>query len=1274
MMKVIKDLDQGLLLNYFGLDNRFYLSVTIMTFFDFNNPDQPISEQKMWPFIQEELGGETIFDMGMPKPKGEVLLWGRCFARDGKPVPASQVSFQLGPIRKALYVFGDRQWKKSAIGLTISDPEPFTEMPVIFERAFGGTGFDKNPVGKGINKVVIPDVGEIHPLPNIEDPKHIIGSTKDSPWPAGFAPFDFSWPQRAKKLGTYDNKWFLEHWPFYPEDMDWTYFNAAPEDQQMEAFFNGNERFTVTNMHKTKQTIDSRLPNVRHRLFINQLADKNKPEGDKNFKEIHTHIDTIWLFPHAERGVVIYRGSAETADDEALDVTHIYIATEEPSSKPKTIEQFREEFEKRLDRKIPESAVAAKAKAREKLAEAAERLKDLPQEIADSFAAGLGQMPSPVRTHAETIAMAIDLIDKQGLLLDAGETKLLETKAKLGHITKIDTSGFQKMRQMLAESRAELQGMSAMIEESSSNLETTQKEMGNAYKKALSRIDPALLKEKGIDPDMDFDVFKKTPEDLWHERGMRFIERCRDDLESRPEYLNILVAMGLRRYTIKRAWIGTHPIHETDDPVLWGLPEEKNDKKNPKELDLPPGLVIPSFDKAKLHRIRIGSYRDIYPPPDFPRLSFKTARKLAKETIIEGSGPMAMVHATEAGRPFVRVAFEFEALLLHQELGGFCAVIAMKDPEVAMDEETAGFLKKAPQFLVLQYPDSKEPADSDIDIWKALYPQAEPITLPTGTNLFEAKKAGVDLWKWVADALHPDVAPDFETKPKEVDINNPGALAALIPTFDVSAIIKKTRDAMMAEMKPEFDLMEKKKKEMMEAARKTLKSKGLNADKLLESTKTSVRGDENPFAAMKNQYADEFSKIRQHLRKRGLLTTDMERKIAEAEKTSSDLLSKAAARYEEGSAMLATAEKKVSAGLPDWTKKLLVDAGIDPEDSSSFGRLTREQVIERYGRGLSFTGKNLSGLDLSGLDLSGANLARTILKKANFSNCILDGADLTLTIANEADFSHASIKNAKLQKGLFRNAKFIEANLTESDLAKALMNEADFSGAILSGAILEKVLFEKAVLKKANLSDAKAEQAYFFSADMTYADFSGANLTKAMFLKAIIEGTNLSNASVRSVHFIETKGRKVNFAGADMYNSRIFNGSAMPDSIFTNVKADKACWIKSDLSGSDFRGTVMTRGLIQECNLAGSNLSGMSAKETRITKTDLSNVNMEKINLFQGSLRKSKLVRTNLNNANLYGVEFYRTGVGDTRFEGTNLKMTKLFRRTDLLPEKRDRG
>ena len=121
--------------------------------------------------------------------------------------------------------------------------------------------------------------------------------------PSGFGPLDFTWPQRAKKLGTYDDKWFRERCPFFPEDMDWTCFNAAPEDQQQEAFFKGAESFSVTDMHPAKPIIQSRLPALRQRCFINQPANLKKRDSENIFPEVITHLDSAWLFPHAERGL-----------------------------------------------------------------------------------------------------------------------------------------------------------------------------------------------------------------------------------------------------------------------------------------------------------------------------------------------------------------------------------------------------------------------------------------------------------------------------------------------------------------------------------------------------------------------------------------------------------------------------------------------------------------------------------------------------------------------------------------------------------------------------------------------------------------------------------------------------------------------------------------------------------------------------------------------------------------------------------------------------------
>ncbi len=63
-------------------------------------------------------------------------------------------------INKRLRVFGDRYWEKGRFGLRMTEPEPFENMPIIYERAFGGIDEqastpeqlimeERNPVGTG---------------------------------------------------------------------------------------------------------------------------------------------------------------------------------------------------------------------------------------------------------------------------------------------------------------------------------------------------------------------------------------------------------------------------------------------------------------------------------------------------------------------------------------------------------------------------------------------------------------------------------------------------------------------------------------------------------------------------------------------------------------------------------------------------------------------------------------------------------------------------------------------------------------------------------------------------------------------------------------------------------------------------------------------------------------------------------------------------------------------------------------------------------------------
>ncbi|WP_437758784.1 DUF2169 family type VI secretion system accessory protein [Sorangium sp. So ce1389] len=336
-MKTIKPQKLGLLHRVIEDGSDCYLSVTILAFFSFGPPAALLSEIDLWKFIAAELGKDAVLDMGMPKPRGELLISGRAYPRGGR-APACAVRARLGAVDKTLYAIGDRTWQRGAP----TEPQPFTEMPITWERAFGGPGFALNPVGKGAQPIEA-DTGEIHPLPNIELPDPLITSPSDQPAPAGFGPIDLMWPQRFAKMGTYDQRWFKERFPGFAEDTDLGMFNAAPDDQQIQGFFRGDEPMVLENMHPEKPVIEGALPGLAARAFINR-----KSGGGETFSEVAMHLDTVHLFPHAERGVLLFRGIALVDEDDAADVLQIVIGAETLGD-PRPEAHYRDVLRQRID-------------------------------------------------------------------------------------------------------------------------------------------------------------------------------------------------------------------------------------------------------------------------------------------------------------------------------------------------------------------------------------------------------------------------------------------------------------------------------------------------------------------------------------------------------------------------------------------------------------------------------------------------------------------------------------------------------------------------------------------------------------------------------------------------------------------------------------------------------------------------------------------------------------------------------------------------------------
>ena len=265
------------------------------------------------------------------KPRADLLLSGVCHTPGGTEMRACPVTFTAGNQSKTLWVFGQRYWKRSIAGLwSMSEPEPFSQMPVTYENSFGGQGYAKNPVGRGhiqhLKKNGKHDA-QAWALPAIEDTRELITSPHSKIAPPGFGPIDRMWQPRVRMAGTLDKAWLETRWPKPPTDFQWEYYNAAPKDMQVDGYLRGNEELLFENLHPEISRYRSQLPGLRARCFVLQDA-----QMQDRFVEVIMNTDTLWVDMEKEQVVLVWRGAAPVRNDAFKEINKLLVVTEDLSS------------------------------------------------------------------------------------------------------------------------------------------------------------------------------------------------------------------------------------------------------------------------------------------------------------------------------------------------------------------------------------------------------------------------------------------------------------------------------------------------------------------------------------------------------------------------------------------------------------------------------------------------------------------------------------------------------------------------------------------------------------------------------------------------------------------------------------------------------------------------------------------------------------------------------------------------------------------------------
>jgi hypothetical protein len=219
-------------------------------------------------------------DMVPSRPHADVLLVGS--AKSAQPV--TELAVRLGVFREARPVLDKL--------LSVEDAAPFTEMPLLYERAYGASVDPANPAG----------MEEAHPDVVYPDRRRVM---------AGFGPIGMLWRDRRRLRGSLRGLFGAET-VVVPPNMDWQYFQSAPPDQRC-PHLAGDEWILAQGVHREHALWRTQLPRAAAAGVVFGVTGHDDPTGSP----IGFACDQLLVDVDRGRLTLVWRGAVPVPSEDA---------------------------------------------------------------------------------------------------------------------------------------------------------------------------------------------------------------------------------------------------------------------------------------------------------------------------------------------------------------------------------------------------------------------------------------------------------------------------------------------------------------------------------------------------------------------------------------------------------------------------------------------------------------------------------------------------------------------------------------------------------------------------------------------------------------------------------------------------------------------------------------------------------------------------------------------------------------------------------------------
>jgi len=264
----------------------------------------------------------------LPKPATDVGLVGSAVAPRGGTTEML-VTLQVGPLKKAVRLLGDRTFFKTVGGVGLTKPATFERIPLVWERAFGGWDRSnptpakhayeaRNPVGTGF-RAPQTQFEEGLLAPNLEDPVRPFKGWGDRPTPTGFGFTSHDWEPRRSYAGTYDQRWEQDRAPLLPKDFDHRFFNAAAPGLVAAGYLRGDEQVLAAGV-TAAGGISFKLPGVAPPSV--KVEHRGRPDAT-----VGMNLDTVIIDSDAGRLLLFWRGKVSVREPTSVRSIRVVAGT-----------------------------------------------------------------------------------------------------------------------------------------------------------------------------------------------------------------------------------------------------------------------------------------------------------------------------------------------------------------------------------------------------------------------------------------------------------------------------------------------------------------------------------------------------------------------------------------------------------------------------------------------------------------------------------------------------------------------------------------------------------------------------------------------------------------------------------------------------------------------------------------------------------------------------------------------------------------------------------